>query len=170
MVLGLALSAISLVLLGASGIVKIFDPAPTSGALEAARLPSSDAISRFIGIAEVGAAILALTRGGVALLAAAVLYAAFTVFTLAAIRRRIPLQSCGCFGREDTPPTAIHVSYNAVATIALTWLAISGTTPVPWDSTPLQLVLFLSFAGLGAIASYLLLARLPPALKISGAR
>jgi hypothetical protein len=169
-VLGLAVSTISLVLLGASGIVKIFDPAPTSGALEVARLPSSDAISRLIGVVELGAAILGLTRGGVAVVAAAVLYAVFTLFTLAAVRRRIPLQSCGCFGRDDTPPTAIHVSYNAVATIALTWLAISDATPVPRDSTPLELVLFLSFAALGAIASYLLLARLPSVLKISGAR
>lgn len=168
--LGLAVSAISLVLLGASGIAKIFDPAPTSGALEAARLPSSETVSRSIGFIELAIAIVGLTWGGIALGAAALLYAAFTLFTLAAIRGRIPLQSCGCFGREDTPPSVIHVVYNAVALIALTSLAVSGSSPVPWSNGPLEVLLFLSFAGLGAAASYLLLARMPQNLRISGAR
>lgn len=168
--LGLAVSAISLALLGASGVAKIIDPAPTTGALRAARLPSSDSVSRAIGVFEIAAATLGLALGGVALAAAALAYLAFTLFTLAALRGRIPLQSCGCFGRDDTPPSRIHVVYNAVATIALTWLAVSGAGAVPWDAGWLEVSLFLVFAGIGAYASYLLLARLPATLQAAEAR
>lgn len=164
-VLGPSVSAIALSLLGASGVVKIIDPVPTSGALKAARLPSSESASRAIGLAELGAAALGLIMGGMALIPAMSLYAGFTLFTLAALKHRLPLQSCGCFGREDTPPSNIHVTYNAAATSALTWTAFSGDMPIIWNAPPMELALFLLFAALGAFASYLLLAQLPLAVQ-----
>jgi hypothetical protein len=103
-----------------------------------------------------------------ALIPAAVLYAGFTVFTLAAIRGRIPVQSCGCFGRVDTPPSLIHVVYNASAAILLVWVAINGTTPFPQSANTLEILLFGVFAVLGTYASYLVLAQLPLALHPTG--
>lgn len=162
---GQAVAAITLLLLGASGVAKVLDPIPTSGALRAAGLPSARGVSLTLGLVEILAAVAGLALGSIAVAPAAVLYAAFTVFTLAAVRRRIPLQSCGCFGRDDTPPDVIHVVYNGVATVALTWVAASGSDAIPWDSAPVDLVLFVGFAVLGGYASYLLLAVLPITLK-----
>jgi len=164
-VLGQAVAAITLMLLGASGIAKVVDPDPTVGALRAANLPSSRLVSRTLGVVEMTAAILGLGGGPGALIPAVVLYAGFTLFTLAAIRGQIPVQSCGCFGREDTPPSLIHVIYNAVATFSLGWVALTDPTPVLASATVSETVLFAGFALVGAYASYLLLARLPLVLR-----
>jgi hypothetical protein len=107
---------------------------------------------------------LGLSAAAMALIPAAVLYAGFTIFTLAAIRGRIPVRSCGCFGRDDTPLSFIHVIYNASATISLIWVAIQGATPFPRNANAFELLLFAIFAVLGAYASYLVLARLPQVL------
>ncbi len=165
---GQAVAAITLLLLGASGVAKAVDPDPTSGALRAAGLPSSRLISRSLGVAELTAAALGLGATAMALIPAAILYAGFTVFTLAAIRGRIPVQSCGCFGRVDTPPSLIHVVYNASAAILLVWVAINGTTPFPQSANTLEILLFGVFAVLGTYASYLVLAQLPLALHPTG--
>ena len=111
-----AFSTIALLLLAASGVSKAIDPDPTRGALQAAGLPSSAPVARLLGIFEVLAAAAALTMGGWWVAPAALLYLGFTGFTLAAVRHQIPVQSCGCFGREDTPPAVVHVVYNAIAT------------------------------------------------------
>ncbi len=166
-VLGQAVAAITLLLLGASGVAKLLDPDPTSGALRAARLPSSRGLSRLLGMVEVAAAALGLSVGAGGLIPAAALYAGFAVFTLAALRNWIPLQSCGCFGRDDTPPSVIHVVYNLVATISLVWLMVTGAAAFPWTAPPLEMILFAVFAGIGAYASYLLLARLPTTLRLA---
>lgn len=165
---GQAVAAITLMLLGASGVAKVVDPDPTTGALRAAGLPSSSFATRSLGVAEMTAALLGLGAVAMALISAAVLYAGFAIFTLAAIRGRIPVQSCGCFGRDDTPPSSIHVIYDASAAIALVWVAITGTTPFPWNANVLEILLFAVFAVLGAYASYLLLARLPLTLQPTG--
>ena len=96
---------------------------------------------------------------------AAVLYAGFTLFTLVATRQQIPVQSCGCFGREDTPPSYIHVVYNAVASLSLFWVALTESTPILTDGMPVETLLFVVFALAGAYASYLLLGRLPQVLR-----
>ena len=158
---GQAVAAITLLLLGASGVAKAVDPDPTSGALRAAGLPSSRLIARSLGVTELTAALLGLSATAMALIPAAVVYAGFTIFTLAAIRGRIPVQSCGCFGRDDTPPSWIHVVYNSSATVSLVWVAMQGTTPIPWNANVAEILLFTVFAVLGAYASYLMLASLP---------
>lgn len=166
---GEAIAAITLLLLGASGAAKVLDPNPTSGALASAQLPSSPLIVRSLGLLEIVTAGLGLILGGPALVGAAALYAGFTLFTWAALRRRIPVQSCGCFGREDTPPSVAHIVYNALAAVALVWGALSAAVPIPWEATLLEATLYAVFAGAGAYASYLLLARLPVVLALSRA-
>jgi hypothetical protein len=49
-------------------------------------------------------------------IALAVSYAGFAAFVLVALRRGVPLSSCGCFGGvRDTPPTSMHLALNVVA-------------------------------------------------------
>lgn len=162
-----AVAAIALGLLGASGVVKLIDPDPTTGAMGAAGLPSSRSLSRVLGLFEILTAIVALSVGGAAIVAGAGLYASFTVFTGFALYKRLPIQSCGCFGREDTPPTGLHLGYNIVASLALLALAVLDVAPIDWNLTPVELVLYLGFATIGVYASYLLIARLPRLLELA---
>lgn len=161
-----AVAAIALGLLAASGLAKLVDPEPTTGAMRSARLPASNSITYALGVVEMVLAAAALVSGGPGLLGAAVLYGGFTVFTFAATRKRIPVQSCGCFGRDDTPPSLIHVVFNLSATVTLLVLAAAGTGPIDWALPALQLVLYLGFAAMGVYLSYLLLSRLPQLLDL----
>ncbi len=163
-----AFSTIALLLLAASGVAKVVDPNPTRGAMKAAGLPSSAMIARLLGAVEIIASVVGLALGAWWIAPAALLYVGFTWFTLAAVRRRIPVQSCGCFGREDTPPSVIHVIYNVISVTALSVLVVTGAEPVPWSSQVEDLVLFLGFGMVGAYLSYLLLARLPSTLSLAG--
>jgi hypothetical protein len=156
-----AVAAIAIGLLGASGVAKLVDPEPTTGAMAASRLPSSHVVSRLLGLTEIGAAVVAASVGGATVLLAASLYAAFAVFTFGAINKRIPLQSCGCFGRDDTPPTSIHVVFNLVAALALFSLPLLELDPLDWGLPPGQLLIYTAFAAAGVYCSYLLLTLLP---------
>ncbi|HET7846614.1 MAG TPA: MauE/DoxX family redox-associated membrane protein, partial [Acidimicrobiia bacterium] len=93
------ITTIALALLAASGVSKALDPDPTRGALKAAHLPSSRAAVVALGLIEVVAAMAGIVAGGRWLALAGALYLGFSVFTFAALRGRIPVQSCGCFGR-----------------------------------------------------------------------
>ncbi len=162
-----AVATIALGLLGASGVAKLIDPEPTTGAMDAARLPSSNLLSRLLGTVEMVVAVAALAVGGwSALLAASGLYLAFAVFTFSALINRIPLQSCGCFGREDTPPTSIHVVYNLVSAVAI-GILVTGPAPIDWTTGIIELALYLVFASIGVYASYLLMTRLPQLLELT---
>jgi hypothetical protein len=161
-----AVAAIALFLLVASGLGKLTDPGPTTGAMGAARLPASRALTYTFGVIEILAASLGLLLAGIGLAVSAALYAAFSIFTLAAVRKRIPVQSCGCFGREDTPPSLLHVAFNAGATIALTVSVLYGLSPIEWSASLLELTLYVGFALFGAYSSYLLLTRLPQLIAL----
>jgi len=165
-----AVATIALGLLGASGIAKLIDPDPTTGAMRAAHLPSSKSLTYLLGLIEVGSAILALAIGGPSVVVAALLYLGFTLFTFAAVQNRIPVQSCGCFGREDTPPNALHVAFNAVALISLVVVVWSGIPTIDWGLPVAQLLLYLTFAAVGVSASYLTLTRLPQLLALASHR
>lgn len=164
-----AVATIALGLLGASGVAKLTDPEPTTGAMGTAGLPSSNTLSRLLGSVEIAGAVLALALGGLAVMPAALLYATFAVFTTLALRRKIPLQSCGCFGREDTPPTWLHVGYNVVSALALGALALGGAPALEWGMPPLDLAIYLAFGAIGVYASFLLLTRLPQLLDTARA-
>ena len=162
-----ALAAISLGLLGLAGAVKLIDPEPTSGALSVAGLPSGIAIARLLGLTELAAAVIGLGIGGIWSLPAGLLSLGFVGFTIMALRTESPIQSCGCFGREDTPPTWLHVSYNAAAVGALLYLVVTGDSAVTWGAETLDLILYVSFAAIGVYTSYLLLTTLPRTLAVA---
>jgi hypothetical protein len=165
-----AVAAIALGLLGAAGVAKTVDPEPTAGAMRASRLPSKTWVVRLLGVVETAAAVLGLAVGGLWVIPAALLYLGFLVFTWLAVRNVVPVQSCGCFGREDTPPSWFHVGFNLVALLGLLGVVATDGSPVAWDAPVIQILVYLGFAALGTFLSYLLLTRLPQTLALSPTR
>jgi hypothetical protein len=57
-------------------------------------------------------------------------YVIFFVFVAIAMIRRLPIASCGCFGRADSPPSFVHLGINAGAVVATVVVAIDpGLAP-----------------------------------------
>lgn len=153
---------IAAALLIVSGGSKIYDPAPTAGALDAAGLPGGAWAAYTVGVAEIAAALAGTIIGSWASLSVAAVYLAFGGFVAYALLRRIPLQSCGCFGRSDTPPSRGHLLFNVVSAAVAIGVAMVGTSPVDLlAAQPLSGLPYLGFAGLGVWVVYLLLAELP---------
>jgi hypothetical protein len=165
-----AVAAIALGLLGAAGVAKTVDPEPTAGALRASGLPSRPWMVRVLGAMEIAAASFGLAFGGPWVAAAAVLYLGFAIFTMLAVRNVVPVQSCGCFGREDTPPSWFHVAFNLVALLGLIGVLATNGSPIPPDVPLIETLVYLGFAALGTFLSYLLLTRLPQTLAVSVSR
>ena len=156
-----AVSAIALGLLALSGLAKILDPLPATGAMRAAGLPSSSAMSVAIGCAELTGAAFALSGSRTALFVAAAMYASFLLFVGSALLHRLPIQSCGCFGRDDTPPTFVHLFFNLAAASGLAAIAVKGAPPVPPGLDTGELAVWVTFAAIGVGASYVMLSYLP---------
>lgn len=106
-------------LLVLAGGYKIVRPGPTAGALRAVRWPAGLGLIRALGIGELllGTAALLTAQAAVSLLVGLV-YLGFTAFVLTALRQGSAIQSCGCFGETETPPSLLHVA---------TDLALAGT-------------------------------------------
>lgn len=140
-------------LLVAAGLNKIWRPAPTSRALrEVVRNPRLRALAgpnvvRGLGAVEVacGAGVLASPWAGAVWMQSA-LYAAFAGFVIFALSTGAPLQSCGCFGAADTPPSLSHVALNAVVAA----LGIAAVTDTTLGSARSSLI---AHRGLGAVLS-----------------
>jgi hypothetical protein len=98
------------------GALKTVDPSGSVGALRALGLPVGALAVRVAAVAEValGALALAVTSALVAALVA-LSYAAFAAVTVVALRRRLPIDSCGCLGRLETPPSWRHLVVVGVA-------------------------------------------------------
>ena len=127
-----AIVAVAAVLLIAAGLPKVTDPAPLAGALRAAGLPHSRPLVRGLALAEAASGLAALAlparAGGVIV---GIWYAAFTVFVARALRRGDPIDSCGCFGRADTPPAVLHAVVTGLLALAGAAAAVSAA-PAPW--------------------------------------
>lgn len=153
-----------------SGGAKLVDTAPTSGALRAARLPWRAPVVMSLGVTEILAGSAALVVGGPAAVAVGVLYAGFALFVVYALRAGVPIQSCGCFGKRDTPPTPVHVIVNAVLAIGSTLAVTAPPLADGFTSEPLATFGVLAFAGVGAYLLYLILAELPATLAAARSR
>ena len=146
-----------LVVAGSAKAARPDDTARAAGAL----LPSSPGLPllrRVVHVgalaeAALGAVALAFPRPATAGLVAASYLGFFGVVAYARRRRRA-LATCGCFGRPDTPPTALHLAIDlllaAVAAVVAAGAPTRGTLVTllahqPWGGLPL---LFVSAAGL----------------------
>jgi hypothetical protein len=150
----------AVILLGVAGVAKAVHPDDTATALAGAGVGVGRGWVRAGALAEVVLAFAALARPGPltgSLVAAA--YLAFAAFVALALSKGWALESCGCFGRPDTPPTRAHAVLNATAAVSAAWWA--GTVPAgggagslwrlfvhsPWKGGPLALTT-LVIAGL----------------------
>lgn len=158
-------------LLLVSGGRKLSDPGPTAGALRASGLPSSRLLVYMLGTAEVavGAGSL-IFAGELAGWAVAALYFGFAAFVANALIRNLPIASCGCFGKADTPPTLVHVIVNVFAVAVATWAAIAPAPPLidVLRAQPLAGVPYVVFLAAGTYLLFLLLGELPRVIDFRG--
>ena len=114
-------------LLTVAGGLKAYDPTMTAGALRRAGLAVPPAVVRVGGAIEVVVGVAAIVTGGpVAAALVALSYVLFTVFVVVALVRHIPIGSCGCFGKVDTPPSLVHVGLNVGAIVTATAVALGS--------------------------------------------
>ncbi len=142
-------------LLCVAGAAKAVRPDDTARAL-AALLPGSPSLVRTRRLVRAGALVEA-ALGAIALafprpLTAALValsYGCFAVVVAVVRRRGGPLATCGCFGRPDTPATALHLIIDLALALAAVAVAIEapaqGTLAAqlvhqPWAGVPLVLV------------------------------
>jgi hypothetical protein len=150
-------------LLALGGALKLRQPSNTVNALQAAGIPATATAVRALAAAELVIGVGALVTDGPAFaVLVAASYAAFTAFVALALSRHTPLDTCGCFGEPDTPPTVLHVVVTAGATVTAIAAATTGTSvpevvaDQPWGGVP-----FVAVALLIAYLCYLVMAVLP---------
>jgi hypothetical protein len=156
-----------------AGVAKVVRPTDTARALRAAGLPLTDPYVRIGAGAEaaVGGAVLAGTgRWAVAMLAAA--YLAFGGFVSAALVRRWPLASCGCFGEPDTPPTVLHAAVCFCAAGVLAGTAAGSARPSGvWTAVTVEGPYRAGvFVLLSLVAAYVLYLAMSAAPRLAAAR
>ncbi|MFL6204395.1 MAG: MauE/DoxX family redox-associated membrane protein, partial [Acidimicrobiales bacterium] len=80
--------------------------------------------------AELALGLAAITIGGALLWwAVAASYVAFAAFVLAALRKGTMIGTCGCFGREETPPHWSHVGLNGLLAGLAALTAVHSPAP-----------------------------------------
>jgi hypothetical protein len=152
-------------LLVVAGGPKIVDPMPLVRALRSVGLPAGRQLVRAFALAEVALGVAALVHPSrtTALLVAAA-YAGFTAFVGLALARGGVLESCGCFGTADTPPTRAHAVLTAVLAVAAGTLAVAPPAGAVWSAAVLTrpaTVVLLGFAALLAVLAHAVMAVLP---------
>lgn len=114
-------------LLALAGAQKLLDPTMTVGALRALRVPVSPLLVRAGSGLELALGVAAVVVGGAALWwGVALSYLLFASFVVVALRRGTMIGSCGCFGREETPPHPSHVVVNLVLAAVAVSTAVAG--------------------------------------------
>ena len=159
---------VAALLLLLAGGQKLVDPAPAAGALRALGLASNRRLVQVAAAGELvlGAAAIAAPHPAVFAAVGAV-YLGFAAFVVAAMRAGTAIASCGCFGREDTPPSAFHVVLNLAFASVAVFAAATATDPLavladqPLGGAPMVLMVALVTAL--AVATY---TRLPRTLAL----
>ena len=146
-------AAIFSALLIATGITKVIRPADTTRAVRVMGLPWAPLGTRALGMVEVvvGALVL-MTASPSALFAQTGLYLVFLGFVVIALRRDLPIASCGCLGRDDTPPYWGHVVLNLVGAGASVGAALGGT--ITWGDGALATVADVAIVATGAFLAW----------------
>lgn len=141
------------VLLFATGVAKLLRPGDTGRALSAIGLPLGRPLARVLGLAEMVVGVGALLSGSpIWYLSQAALFGAFLVWVVLARRLDVPMASCGCLGRDDTPPYWGHVLVDglAVVTSAGAAMAPSQLAGSEWG----YLVVHITLVGVGALMAW----------------
>ncbi len=158
-------------LLAVAGTFKVLRPRPTTGAMGAVGLPAGDGLSRGLGGAEAALGAAAALTGWPPLAGAvAVAYAAFAGFVVAARRHGTMVQSCGCLGQLEVPPSSIHMVLNVAAA------AVAGAAAVTRvDGLPATLgdeaaggLPFLALVAVAVWAVVVVITAVPGAVRATG--
>ena len=165
--------AIGAVLLVVGGAFKARRPGDTARALQAVGVRASWSAVRLGAVAECAIGIAALVSG-LALFPAlvAISYLVFAGFVVLALRSGAPISSCGCFGKVDTPPSAVHVVIDAALVGVAAAVAIVGTDvsmPEVLPDQPLAGVPFVFLVVLGSALVFLSFTSLPRTLAAARA-
>jgi hypothetical protein len=164
---------VAALLLTVAGALKAYDPATTAGALRRAGLRVPPMAVRVGGVVEGVVGVTAIVTGGpIAAALVAVSYLLFTGFVLVALVRHLPIGSCGCFGKIDTPPSVIHVVLNVGAIVTATAVALGpggGVGDVLADQELLGLP-FLLFVATATYLAFLSLTTLPQLRSLEAPR
>ena len=155
---------IAVVVLALGGMFKAVSPGDTATALRGAGLPGWPVLVRAGGVFEIAVAVFALATGNRAAAALVLVsYLAFTGFVAVALKRELPISSCGCFGKADTPPSILHLVVNlAAAAAALAVMIDPGVAIADVVAVqPLGGAPFLVLVATGVSLTFLTLTRLP---------
>jgi hypothetical protein len=161
--------AVAAALLAIGGVMKAFRPHDTANALRGVGLPSWLALVRVGGLVEVVIGVSALVTGGtVSAALVALSYLGFLGFVLAALRADVPVASCGCFGKVDTPPSRVHVGINLAAVAAAVTVALDPGVGIldTIRAQPLAGIPYLLLVGLGVSLVFVALSSLPQTLAL----
>ena len=158
--------AIAALLLVVAGALKAVHPTDTAIALERMGLPGREAGVRAGAAVELLLGLAALTIVDAVLAAlVAVSYGMFSAFVGVALARQLPLSSCGCFGKIDTPPSGMHVGIGLGAMVAAIGMAVDPAIS-PLDVVTDHLAGGIAYAALvvvGVLTAFGLLTLLPRA-------
>lgn len=154
------------VLLVLSGAAKLRDPGPAARALTVLRLPSYPWTIRILGTVELATGMWCLIGASRAsAVSVAILYGAFAVFVALQMRTGTPGATCGCLGKQEAPPSLLHLGLNMVA--AGTAAVVATAPPIGIVAyaarLPLRGLPFLLGIALMAYLAYLAVAYLPQA-------
>jgi hypothetical protein len=126
------LASLGCALLAIAGIFKVKEPAPTVGAMQALHLPSSMRLVRLMGLIEIVLGVSAALTGSAGVMAlVGVAYFLFAIVVVAAMKAKTQIQSCGCFGKTDTPPSWLHLVSNVLFSIVSLVSALKGGKSFP---------------------------------------
>ncbi len=122
-----------------SGALKVVSPDSAADALTMVLSPLGVRVPDFgvraLGAAEMGLGVVGLVVGGsLVALGIAGSYLGFAAVAEILRRQTDAVSSCGCFGRNDTPPSVIHTAVNLVA-------AAIGFAAVVWPADDVSTVL-----------------------------
>jgi hypothetical protein len=160
--------AIAAVLLVVGGAAKVRRPGDTARSLRGVGIAAPVLAVRIGAVVEVLVGVGALVVDSPVMPAlVAVSYLAFAVFVVQALRSEVPISSCGCFGRIDTPPSSVHVVVDALVAAVAAVVAVSGTDvslPAILPDQPLAGVPFLMLVAIGAGLVFVAFTSLPRTL------
>ena len=133
-----------------------------------AGLVSGSGVVYTLAVAEIATGAFSLLAGGaLAGWAMAALYGGFGWFVAFALGRHIPISSCGCFGKVDTPPSVVHLFLNAGGLAGGVWAGLTKSPSLVsvLAEQPVVGLPYLAFLVAGTYAAYLVLTSLPVLLK-----
>lgn len=135
-----------------AGTAKIARPEGTATALRAAGLPGGRSVATTLGLGEVLlGTVAAIWAPSAAVAALAVVYLAFSAFSIRLIRRQGSAASCGCFGMAESPVHTVHVVVNAL-------VAATVGASLVWPADPITAAPIVVVLGALVLAATLIIA------------